>query len=90
MITPNIPHQSTPILNPDGTMHDDWHRFFSQMIKEMQNNLSEEGFTLPSQDSDSINALNIPKSIGRIIYDKTDGVAKINNNGVYKKILTEP
>lgn len=90
MITPNIPHPSTPVLNQDGTMHDVWHRFFSQMTGEMQNNLSEEGFTLPSQDSDSINALNIPKSIGRIIYDKTDGVAKINNNGVYKKILTEP
>lgn len=89
MITPNIPHQMTPVLNPDGTMHDSWHRFFSQTTASLQDSVSEEGFVPGAQPESNINILNGESSKGRMIYDNTNNVMKINNNGTYKEISTK-
>jgi hypothetical protein len=90
MITPNIPHQSTPVLNPDGTMHDSWHRFLSQMTSALQDSNSEEGLVAGAQTLENISLLNTPASAGRMIYDKTNNVMKINNYGIYQEIGTRP
>lgn len=90
MIIPNIPHQSHPVINPDGTMHDVWHRFFSQTTEALQGGVAQEGFSPSSQNETNINILNTPKSIGRIIYDNTNSAMKINNEGTYKELYTRP
>ncbi len=90
MIIPNIPHKSVSVLKEDGTMSDTWHQFFSQLTDAHQQNLSEEGFVIPSQPASNIQLLNTAGNVSRIIYDKTNGVMKLNNNGTYKNIMTEP
>jgi hypothetical protein len=89
MIMPNIPHQMTPVLNPDGTMHDSWHRFFSQMTESLQSSNSEEGFIPGAQPAENIALLDNENNKGRMLYDQTNQEHKINNDGKYRAISTK-
>ncbi len=89
MITPNIPHQTTPVLNEDGTMQDSWHRFFSQVTASLQDSNSEEGFVAGAQPESNIALLDNSENKGRMIYDQTNEEHKINNDGKYRSISTK-
>lgn len=63
----------------------------TQLLIEMQNNLSDEGFRIPHQKTDNIEKINNisnKASIGSIIYDSETHQLKANINGVVKVIQT--
>jgi hypothetical protein len=71
-------------------LHPEWQGFFTQLIQELQQNVSNEGYFLPKQDSATVNQLNTDQSIRALLYDETEGVAKVNNAGAFKEIYTRP
>jgi hypothetical protein len=91
-LIPNLPPQEQELLRviktPQGTqyyMHDSWHTFFSQLITELQNNLSNEGVGVPAQPTASIASLT---TSNRLLVDSTQNLLQINLNGVLKTIQT--
>lgn len=90
MNIPNLPDAGTPIIEniKVGLMHPLWYNFFAQLLKEMQTNVSNEGYIMPLQDSGSITKLETAGSTGRILYDTDSGLMKLNNGSGFKEILT--
>jgi len=98
MLIPNMPPINLEVLQPvkDGSgntryfMHPSWHNFFTQWNIEMQNNASNEGIVMPSQTATNIALLDPtnPNKFGATLYDRTNNLAKININGVFKTITT--
>jgi len=88
----NVPNVLTdPFMIPDGKggfkNNPVWIQYHMQINKEMQTNLSNEGFVMPSiTTTENLAALSTTQSIGRIIYDQTTGLMKLNNNGTYQII----
>jgi hypothetical protein len=76
------------IANPDGTIHQDFHGLLSQLITQLQQNLSNEGYKMPQQNAANIAILNNTKSTGALVYDKDNHVLKVNLNGTFKTITT--
>ncbi len=76
------------VANPDGSMHQDFHNFLSQLIIELQRVLSPEGYKLPELTSAQIAQLNTAASKTAIAYNTQTNEAVININGVFKTIQT--
>lgn len=86
MKTPTL--NITKAANKDGTIHPELHELLSELITQLQNNLSDEGIQVPLQPTSNIILLNTPQSTGRFIYDSTEDLAKVNINGTFKTITT--
>ena len=86
MNIPNLPNEK--IATDSGEMHPKWRLFFTQLITEIQNNLSNEGYALPQQPTSNIALLNTAKSNGRLIYDSTTQQVKANISGTYRVVST--
>lgn len=85
----NIPNLlSHPLVDNDNMMHPAWRDFFSQLITEMQNNLSNEGYKVPQQPTANVTALNTDKSKGALLYDNQTDELKVNINGTFKTVQT--
>lgn len=84
----NIPSMfpNMKIVNQDGSMHDNFMGFLTQLIAPLQKNLSNEGYTIPSLTQDQINTISGANSLQRIIYNSTTGKMMINNNGTFQTI----
>jgi hypothetical protein len=59
------------IVETHGGLTDTWKQIFIQLLQNMQNTLSDEGFALPQETTTNITKLETTQSVGRIIYDKT-------------------
>lgn len=82
MIIPNIPQER--FLMEDGNMHPVWKGFFSVLITQLQQNVSNEGFIIPSQTNDHVTKLNNTKSLARILYNSTNNTFIGNVAGTFK------
>lgn len=86
MNIPNLPREK--ITLPDGSLHPTWQNFFTQLVTEMQNKVSEEGFVIPSINATQFPVLDNSNNISRIIYNSNTSQMMINNSGTYKAIMT--
>lgn len=87
MEIPNIPNDRT-IVDKDGKLTDMWASFFSNLITELNFNLSNEGYILPSLGSDDIATLSVDGNKSRILWDSDIEKAMVNNDGTFKEIVT--
>ena len=89
MIIQSFPQ--VPLIDPgskSGLPHPLWQEWFSQIAKELQNNLSNEGIQHPSQPQTNVSLLNTPQSIGRTIYNSDSQFLNVNNQGTYRQLTT--
>ncbi len=87
MIIPNFDIEV--FVDPDtGRLTPQASLFLSELVSLFQQNLSDEGYTLPSQDTATIARLNTSQSIARILYNSNTGKGMICENGTYKTITT--
>lgn len=74
--------------NPDGSMHNELRVLLGQIITQLQQNLSNEGYKLPQLSTAQITQLNTDKSKTALVYNHETDEAFVNINGTFKKILT--
>ena len=85
----NIPNLADgPLVKKDLNMDDQWFLMFSQLFTELQNNLSNTGFIVPSLSATQVADLDLTKNIGGIFYNNTLGKFQCNENGSLKTITT--
>jgi hypothetical protein len=77
-----------PPVTKDGNWHPAWQQFMTQLITQLQGNLSNEGYKVPQQDQTNITALETPKSTGALLYDSDNHLLKVNINGTWKTVQT--
>lgn len=85
MIIPST-YPKMKIVNEDGTMHEHFLSFLTQLLAPLQKNLSDEGYTIPSLTQTQINTITGTNTIQRIIYNSTTGKMMLNNNGTFQTI----
>lgn len=70
-----------------GYLTDIWGKMLNQLFDQLQKNVSDEGFVIPSLSTDDI--LKLTNAVdGTLIYDETLNVLKIRKNGVFTTIQT--
>ena len=84
----NIPNFiNTRMVDDKGYLTPEWSNILTQLITELQLNLSNEGYRLPLVPTLQINQLvAVEKSIGNMLYDSTTNEAKVNINGVWEVV----
>lgn len=87
MNIPNLP-SNWQMVDKNGVMATPWQQFFSQLLISLNTGLSNEGIILPQQTAANIALLIGTQSIGALIYDSTNNLAKVNLNGTFKTITT--
>jgi len=66
----NIPNfEDNRFVDKDGHLTDSWRLIMQQLFQQLQQHVSQEGFILPQQNSDTIGKLTTTKSIGAMIYN---------------------
>lgn len=85
----NIPNfADAPIVDREGRLTPIWRQIFTQLITELQNNVSEEGFIIPQKSTADIGKLDNIKSKAAIIYNEQTNKFLANENGAFKTIQT--
>jgi len=85
MIIPNFVDEK--IVDKNGNLSDSWKQIFSQLITQLQKNLSNEGHVVPSQGTTNIATIFAdPDKSGALLYDKDTHQLKVNVNGSVKTI----
>jgi len=59
---------------------------FAQLISELQQNLSNEGYKVPQQPTANVQALNTTQSEGALLYDSDTKELKVNINGTFRVV----
>lgn len=82
----NIPNfLNIQIVDPKtGYFTDSAREIFQQLFKEAQDNLSEEGFIIPAQNTANIAILNNIKSKNALIVNSDTNALLFNQNGTFK------
>lgn len=85
----NIPNfDAETFVDSNGRLTSQANLMMSQLFTLLQQNLSDEGYKLPKQDSSTILRLNTEISTSNIIYNNSTGKGMICENGVFKTITT--
>jgi hypothetical protein len=75
------------LVDQNGVMTSEWSNFMTQLVTELQLNLNNEGYKLPSQSTVNINDLtDADKSTGAMIYDADTNEFKVNIAGTWKVV----
>lgn len=90
MNVPNPPSIFVPLIDPDkdNHMHPTWHLFFTQLLQEMQNNLSQQGLNIPQQSTDNISKIQSGNPLPSFLVNSDTGEPYVLVNNVFKKITT--
>ncbi len=86
MNIPNLP--MGPLTRQDGHATSEYWGVLSQLITELQQNVSNEGYKIPQLPTATIAKLDNEKSKGVLVYDSDTNQLKININGTFKVIQT--
>ena len=90
MIIPNLPREPLLTINKDTKMpliNPAWQAYHNNLTKQLQSNLSDEGYVIPQQPQANINTLNTMTSQGRFIFNSDNSSMQMNNNGTYQSIV---
>lgn len=95
MNIPNIGDLKHPVIESQNgqltdRMNAAWHRMFTQLVTELQKNVSNEGYVFPVQPQANVNILNTPEHTAKILYDADAQAMKVNNTGTFQEISTRP
>lgn len=84
----NVPnYQNTQAVDKNGYFSSPWQMILNQLLTQMQNALSDEGFVVPSQSASEIAKLtNSPN--GTLIYDSTNNLLKVKIGGTFRTVTT--
>ena len=83
----NIPNYLTDkLVDENGELTTPWARTISQLLVELEHNLSDEGYVLPQQPTANIAQLTQPQSVGAMIYDSDTDEFKVNIAGTWKVV----
>jgi len=74
------------VVDEKGVLLPNWKSFFVQLINELNNGLSNEGYRVPQQPTTTINQLNTSESIGALLYDSTTNQLKVNIDGTFRVV----
>jgi hypothetical protein len=78
---------NTAFVDGNGVLTDVWGKTLNQLFDQMQQNISEEGFVIPSLTTTDIARLvNAPN--GTLIIDSTLNVLKVKLAGTFRTITT--
>lgn len=67
---PDLP-RNEPVVNPDGTMNDNWKLWFDSLVYALQQNLKPEGFVIPQKEQSDVDQLDDEKALSNILYNST-------------------
>lgn len=88
MKIPNIIDR--PISDKEGNLTSEWKQLLTELITQLQLNVSDEGFIIPRQSSANITSISTSKSVGAIVYDSDTNQFKAcvssGGTGVFKTI----
>jgi hypothetical protein len=85
MLIPNF--INTKPVDENGNWTPEWANIMTQLLTQMQLNLSNEGFVMPKLTGTQIGYLtDADKSNGALVQDSTDGSLKYNLNGAWKTV----
>jgi hypothetical protein len=84
MITPNLPIGRW--IDEQGYPTPEMMGVFAQLVTELQNNLSNEGYKVPQQPTANVQLLNTAQSEGALLYDSDTKELKVNINGTFKTV----
>jgi hypothetical protein len=86
----NIPNFiDNQIVDKNGQLTDSWRQIFTQLIGELQGNLSNEGYKIPEQSTANITILSNTNSTRALIYDNQKNAFMACANGIFKQIPLE-
>jgi hypothetical protein len=74
------------VADKDGNIHPDFMNFLTQLIAPLQNNFSNEGFTMPALTNAQILQIAGAQTQQRIIYNTDTSKMMLNNNGTFQTI----
>jgi len=86
----NIPsYMHTPMVDKDGMPTATWQLFFTQLLSQMQDNLSDQGYVLPNQAAATVAQLS-KSGDGTMLYvtapNSVDDSVQIMVNGTFRKV----
>lgn len=85
----NIPTMPpSELLDENGQLHHVWHGMFSQLLDQLNTNLTEDGIGIPEKPTARINALAGKVKNGFLVTDSDTNELKIHLNGAFKTITT--
>lgn len=83
----NIPNFiDTKIVDENGKLTNEFRQFFSQLIDQLQYNLSDEGYIIPSQNTVNINKLNASNVDNILLIDNDTNELKIKIGGIFRTV----
>lgn len=90
MNIPNLPNILLPLTHPENKdqMHPTWHLFFSQLLQELQTNLSQQGIHIPQQNTANISTIQAANPVPSFVVNSDTGQPYVSINGVFKQITT--
>lgn len=87
MKVPNF--SSARFVEKDGHLTEEWRHVLEQLFNELQQQMSDEGHIMPSQNATNVAKLDgDPNKKGALIYNETTEKALVNINGTLKEIQT--
>ena len=91
MISPQF--QNLPTMDfkiEEGRISQPWRDFLSLNAQELVFYFgSNKGYYLPNFTEDEIlSELNVPENIGRVIFDSTNNVMRVNTDGIFHEVVT--
>jgi hypothetical protein len=87
MNVPSVPNDRK-VVDENGNLTEVWASFFSNLITQLNDNLSDEGYVLPSQNSANIAILSTDGNKSRILWNSDTEKAMVNNDGTFAEIDT--
>lgn len=89
----NIPSISsivtTPVIQENGKLHENWRQFLEHFTKTLQLHLDDHGHIMPAQPQSAITKLNTNQNKARLLYNTDTNTLHVNNEGTYKEIETK-
>jgi hypothetical protein len=86
MIIPNF--ENIQLVDRNGMLTEAGQLLFQNLFSQLQLYISNEGLKIPQQTAANIALLNTSQSVGNLLYDSDNDLAKVNINGTFKTIQT--
>jgi hypothetical protein len=77
--------QRGPIADKSGNLTPNWEGTLNELFTQLQQNVSEEGFVMPSQSTSNIARLTQSQN-GTVVYDNDTHEMKVNINGTWRVV----
>jgi hypothetical protein len=83
----NIPNfENIKFVDSNGYLTESWQNIMQQLVTQLQQNLSDEGYKVPQQPTATITTLNTAASKGALLYNSTTDALEVNIAGVFKTV----